>query len=135
MQPLVPELYVSDIATSLGFYVDILGFSICYQRLEQQFAYLALGDAELMIEQPNSRQWLLAALEHPYGRGINLQISVSDVSILHAKLASHKIAPLVALETRRYRRANDSIEVSQFVVADPDGYLLRFSETIKIVAS
>jgi catechol 2,3-dioxygenase-like lactoylglutathione lyase family enzyme len=135
MQPLVPELYVSDIATSLSFYVDILGFSISYQRLEEQFAYLALGDAELMIEQPNSRQWLLAPLEHPYGRGINLQISVSNVSTLHAKLACHKIAPLVALETRRYRRANDSIEVSQFVVADPDGYLLRFSETIKIVAS
>ncbi len=130
MQPLVAELYVSDISASLRFYTELLEFAIVYQRIEKHFAYLALGQAELMIEQPVDRQWLLAPLEPPCGRGINLQIAVPNVTSMHERLAAHRIVPFVPLETRWYRRAVDSIEVRQFVVADPDGYLLRFSETI-----
>ena len=35
---------------------------------------------------------------------------------------------VLAPETKTYQRRDDAITVRQFVVADPDGYLLRFSE-------
>lgn len=130
MQALVPELYVSDFVASLSFYVDVLGFEIAYQRPLEQFAFLRLGDAELMIEQPTGRRWLLAPLEHPFGRGVNLQLSVPDVDALHNQLNSHAVVILVPLETKRYERDADSICVRQFVVSDPDGYLLRFAQTL-----
>ena len=51
MNALVPELSVRDCAASLRFYRDILGFAVRYQRPEEGFAYLALGEAELMLDQ------------------------------------------------------------------------------------
>jgi catechol 2,3-dioxygenase-like lactoylglutathione lyase family enzyme len=47
---LVPELGVSNLTRSLGFYTRILGFSITYQRIEEGFAFLVLGDAQIMID-------------------------------------------------------------------------------------
>jgi catechol 2,3-dioxygenase-like lactoylglutathione lyase family enzyme len=48
---LVPELYVSTLARSLHFYVELLGFSVEYARPEERFASLALGGARLMLEE------------------------------------------------------------------------------------
>jgi len=50
----VPELYCMDIDASKYFYVDILGFSIKYQRLEEQFLFLTLDGVDLMLEGLNS---------------------------------------------------------------------------------
>jgi catechol 2,3-dioxygenase-like lactoylglutathione lyase family enzyme len=38
--PIVPELDVADLARSLSFYVDVLGFGVRIERPEEQFAYL-----------------------------------------------------------------------------------------------
>ena len=44
------------------------------------FAYLTLGTARLMLEQIGlGRTWEVAPLTPPLGRGINLQVSVSDL--------------------------------------------------------
>ena len=48
---LVPELAVSDFAISKQFYCEILGFNCIYERIEDGFAYLKLGKAEIMIDQ------------------------------------------------------------------------------------
>ena len=48
---LVPELTVLDIEKSLGFYTDLLGFEVMFSRPEARFAYLGLGDAQLMLDQ------------------------------------------------------------------------------------
>ncbi len=42
---LVPELAVSDWQKSRAFYCDLIGFHVVYERAEEGFAYLALGDA------------------------------------------------------------------------------------------
>lgn len=47
---LIPEFSVSDIAASLRFYRDILGWQIVYDRPEEEFAYLRMGGADLMID-------------------------------------------------------------------------------------
>jgi catechol 2,3-dioxygenase-like lactoylglutathione lyase family enzyme len=47
---LTPELIVSDIAVSLAFWCDRLGFAIAYQRPEQGFAYLERPEgAQIML--------------------------------------------------------------------------------------
>lgn len=127
---LVPELYVSDFDYSLEFYTAVLGFRVGYARPTEKFAYLEREDAALMIEQPIGRTWLAGPLEKPYGRGVNLQIGVTSADTLHRAVQAAGVVTLQSLEQRDYGRAADMVTVRQFVIADPDGYLLRFSETI-----
>ncbi|WP_075217071.1 bleomycin resistance protein [Mongoliimonas terrestris] len=125
---LTPELLVSDLAVSLAFYVDVLGFSICYGRPEEGFAYLEKEGAQLMLEaiDPDARQWTIASLERPFGRGMNLQIEVAAVEDLHAELERRGISLFLALEDKWYRVGPLLSGNRQLIVADPDGYLLRF---------
>ena len=41
--PVVPELDVADLARSVSFYVDVLGFRVRIERPEERFAYLTAG--------------------------------------------------------------------------------------------
>src|SRR4051794_37894857 len=82
---LMPEMEVSDFARSLRFYVAVIGFSVLYDRPERPFAYLTLGAAHIMIERGGT--WTTGALEQPFGRGINFQITVADVADIAARLA------------------------------------------------
>lgn len=127
---LVPEFEVSNTARSLDFYVRILGFSVLYERAEQGFSYLSMGTAQIML-QPKSR-WATGVLEQPYGRGINFEINVPDLQALLNRLDAAKWPLFQPPEERWYRRAVDSIGVRQFLVQDPDGYLLRFSQRLGI---
>jgi len=137
--PLVPELYVSDLSSSLAFYTGPLGFEIDYERPEQRFVSLRRGGAHLMLEQAPARaratrlellrgEWRTAELERPFGRGLNLEIQVGDVDAIHAALLSAGHACLLDPHERSYRAGDDLLRVYQLVVEDPDGYLLRFSE-------
>ena len=124
---LVPELIVSDLAASLAFYTGVLGFRVLYDRPEERFAYLERDGVELMLEQPlrRDRLWPAAALEHPYGRGVNFQIEVAAVDPLwEAVLAAGAVVHL-PLEERWYGRGDGELGNRQFAVLDPDGYMLR----------
>ncbi len=50
---LIPELSVNNIEESKRFYIDILGFKLEYERIEDKFAFLSLGDIQIMIEEVN----------------------------------------------------------------------------------
>jgi catechol 2,3-dioxygenase-like lactoylglutathione lyase family enzyme len=129
MRPrLVPELDVADLARALRFYVEVCGFRVDYERPEEGFAYLEREGAEIMLQAADGpgRRFRTATLEHPYGRGINLQIEVADAGGLHAAMVEAGVETLVGLERRRYRVRGEEVAAEQFVVADPDGYLLRF---------
>lgn len=124
---LVPELLVVDLGRSLAFWCDGCGFDIRYSRPEEGFAYIALGSAHLMLEQLGAgRNWITALLEKPYGRGINLQISVPDVAVLASALERAGCDFLMAPEEKWYRVGDEEAGVEQFLVTDPDGYLIRF---------
>ncbi len=127
---LVPELICSDIEKSLKFYTELLNFKILYSRPEENFAYLEHGGAQLMIEQPTERQFLAGELNYPYGRGINLQIKTDNVAVLYTKLQEAKANIYLALEEKEYYCKDCYLINRQFIVQDPDGYLLRFSENI-----
>jgi catechol 2,3-dioxygenase-like lactoylglutathione lyase family enzyme len=130
--PLVPELDVVDLEASMAFYVGVLEFAVRYSRPEEQFAYLEREGAELMLEAAvgPGRRFRTAPLEHPYGRGMNLQIACSDVTALYARVTSAAAEVIISLETRWYRAGDMELGNRQFVIADPDGYLLRFFEDL-----
>ena len=124
---LVPELICTDLHRSVLFYVDVLGFEVAYQRTEDKFAYLTLGDAHLMLEQAGTgRKFLIGALERPFGRGMNLQVRVPNVVSLYAGVTTDGAPIVLELEEKWYRIGDELAGNRQFVVEDPDGYLLRF---------
>jgi catechol 2,3-dioxygenase-like lactoylglutathione lyase family enzyme len=125
---LIPELDVSDLDEALAFYAGVLGCSVLYERPEERFAYLDLEGVHLMLEEAAGpgRRFRTAPLERPFGRGVNLQIQVADASAIHHAIVGAGYAPLVPMEERWYRAATVERGNLQFVVADPDGYLLRF---------
>ena len=51
---LVPELYVSNLGSSIAFYVEILGFRIEYERPEEKFAAISLRTPALVLEEVSS---------------------------------------------------------------------------------
>lgn len=125
---LVPELDVSDIEASLAFYTDICGFTVLFARPEERFAYLDLDGVRLMLEEATGpgRRFRTAPLERPYGRGVNFQIAVRDVDALSDRAQAAGCDVLIPMEERWYRAGAILSGNRQFVVADPDGYLLRF---------
>ncbi|WP_333994966.1 VOC family protein [Burkholderia orbicola] len=127
---LVPELICSDLAGSVRFYRDVLGFRIRFERPEDGFAYLELGGAQLMLEQQSSESWLTGAMEPPFGRGINLQIEVDAIGPIHDRIVAAGVALFADPRTSWYRQ--DDIEHGQIemLVQDPDGYLLRLVEIL-----
>ncbi|MGE0121024.1 MAG: bleomycin resistance protein [Dongiaceae bacterium] len=126
---LVPELFVSDIARSLAFYVGVIGCRVRYDRPANGFAYLDLGGAELMIEQETDF-WATASRAYPYGRGVNFQIEVEDVQPLLTRIAATDTALFRPVEEVWYRAGDVYSGSRQFLVQDPDGYLLRFCENL-----
>lgn len=128
---MVPELIVSDLDSSLDFWVSLLGFEIAYQRPEQRFAYLDLHGAQVMLEQLDADDhWLTGPLEKPFGRGINLQIDVAAVAPLLERLERHRWPLFRACEEVWYRADAVEVGLRQFLVQDPDGYLLRLAQKL-----
>lgn len=128
---LVPELLCSNLQTSLRFYLELVGFRILFDRPDENFSYLDLGGAQLMLEEAleasdSRRTWWTAKPEKPYGRGINLQIEVADVDAIFQRLALNNWSLYRPLEEKWYRMGTCEVGNRQFLVQDPDGYLLRF---------
>lgn len=83
---MVQELSVTNLARSLAFYTGLLGFSIRYRRDDPPFAYLEQQQVQLMLEQVHPAGWQGGALESPFGRGINLQMELTDIQQLLDRL-------------------------------------------------
>jgi catechol 2,3-dioxygenase-like lactoylglutathione lyase family enzyme len=126
--PLTPELDVEDLDVSLRVYIGAFGFRVLFERPDERFAYLELEGAHLMLEEAAGpgRRFRTAPLEKPYGRGVNLQIRVSDVGVLYDRATRAGVSPIIPLEERWYRQGSLERGNRQFVAPDPDGYLLRF---------
>jgi catechol 2,3-dioxygenase-like lactoylglutathione lyase family enzyme len=128
---LVPELLVTDLNRSLAFYVDGCGFRVRYARPEEGFAYLASGMAQIMLEQTTEDSWITGPLIPPLGRGINFQIEVEDIAALHDRLVALGTPLFRPLKTEWYRVGDVEHGQTQFLVQDPDGYLLRFMQHLE----
>ena len=130
---LVPEMLVRDLARSLVFYCDLLGFTEKFGRPEDGFVYIETGHAQIMLEaMPDdlSNVWVTGELAPPLGRGLNLQIEVADVRVIHDRLAMAGIDLFRPLRRSWYREGEHENGQDEFLVQDPDGYLLRFMQHI-----
>ncbi|MDX7986948.1 VOC family protein [Xenorhabdus sp. 12] len=128
---MVPELTVTDFVASLDFYQRILGFKILIRRENPDFVYLSLGEAQLMLEAFDPSGWNTGELTYPLGRGINLQIEVDDVVPILENLRVNQIALYRSLKDNYYNIGDEEACQREFLVQDPDGYLLRFSQYIE----
>lgn len=129
---LVPELLVADLSSSLRFWCGLCEFEVRYDRAEEGFVYIQRGSAHLMLEQIGfGRNWIAAPLERPLGRGVNFQVSVSELDTILSNLIGAAYPLFMEPETKWYRVGEgEEAGVRQFVVADPDGYLVRFQTSI-----
>src|SRR5580698_8158734 len=76
---MVPELHVRDLATSLGFWCDLLGFAVAYQRTAERFVYLERAEgAQVMLCQRNGR-FETGPMLAPLGQGAMFQVYVDTI--------------------------------------------------------
>ena len=128
---LVPELLVVDIEKSLGFWRDVCGFTVVFERPDEGFAYLDLDGAQIMLDEiGKTRDWVTGPLERPLGRGVNFQIRLPALEPILAVLARAGWPLFMDPEQKWYRTDDVETGVHQFLVQDPDGYLVRFSACI-----
>lgn len=127
---LVPELAVQSLERALAFYCGLCEFHQRFSRPEDGFAYLELGQAQIMLEEIVAETWRTGALDHPLGRGMNLQIEVNDLAELEARLETANWPLFRAVETVWYRDGDIEHGQRQLLVQDPDGYLLRFIQPL-----
>ena len=128
---LIPELSVSNLNESLKFYVNSIGFKIEYQRPENKFVFISYQGTQFMLQElEENEKWSIGELKHPYGNGVNFQIEVSNVEKIQdaLKTSGYKIA--FDIEENWYRQDNNLLGNKEFLIQDPDGYLLRFSEDL-----
>lgn len=124
---LIPELTVSDIVKTKEFYLEILQFKVEYERPEDLFIFISLEGNQLMLEQENG-SWNTGVLEYPYGRGINFEMRVSDVEGLYQRVLDFGLQPFREIRVSCYRSDDEEVIQKEFLIQDPDGYLLRFTD-------
>ena len=124
---LIPELTVSDIEKSKKFYIEILEFKLEYERVEDLFIFISKEGNQFMLEQENGA-WNTGELVFPYGRGVNFEMNIEDVESLYNRIIKLGIKPFRELKKNTYKCNGEDICQNEFLIQDPDGYLLRFTD-------
>ena len=123
---LIPELSVFDILQTKNFYEE-LGFKIEYERQEEKFVFMSFQDSQFMFEQIHDDGWNTGELTYPLGRGINFSIAVDDIENLYTLVKSKRLEIYKKL-TKSVYLVNGIEEIQmEFLIQDPNGYLLRFT--------
>jgi catechol 2,3-dioxygenase-like lactoylglutathione lyase family enzyme len=131
MPILIPEFKVSDFEKSLDFYTRLCEFKIHYDRPEEKFAMLERDGAMLMIELLEAQdRWAVGERKYPLGQGINFQFEVKNVDALRANFKNDDYGVFFEMEEKWYRMGDTEACSRQFLVQDPDGYLLRFFQDL-----
>ena len=126
----IPELSVSNLKNSLKFY-KTAGFKIEYERPENKFVFLSLGEIQFMLQEISDKdKWQIAPLTYPFGNGINFQLEVSNLDEIYNNFKNSNYKIIFDIEENWYRQDDKLLGNKEFLIQDPDGYLLRFSEDL-----
>ena len=127
---IIPELSVTNLENSLNFY-KTSGFKIEYDRPENKFAFISLGEIQFMLQEitPNDK-WSIAPLTYPFGNGINFQLEVDNLDEIYNNFKKSNYTITFDIEENWYRQNDKLLGNKEFLIQDPDGYLLRFSEDL-----
>ena len=123
-----PNLVVADLARSLAFYRDLLGFSVIatvpeqapfvFAMLHRDELDLFLNDIKAVREDPAYSQ-----MAQVVGKsGVSIYFDVKGVKALFETLKG-KVNVVAPLERKFYG-------VTEFNITDPDGYLITFAERL-----
>ncbi len=127
---IIPELSVTNLEKSLKFYI-MLGFKIEYERVEDRFVFISLGKIQFMLQEISENdKWEIEPLKYPFGNGINFQLEVENLEEIYNKLKTSNYKITFEMEENWYRKDNELLGNKEFLVQDPDGYLLRFSKDL-----
>lgn len=126
----IPELSVTNLENSLKFYKTI-GFKIEYDRPENKFVFISLGKIQFMLQEiSDNDKWNIMELTYPFGNGINFQLEVNNVNEIYKNLKENNYKITFEIEENWYRQGNRLLGNKEFLIQDPDGYLLRFFEDL-----
>ena len=123
---LIPELSVFYILQTKKFYKE-LGFKIEYERQKEKFIFMSFQDSQFMFEQIHDDGWNTGKLSYPLGRGINFSIAVEDVEELYKLVKTLNFEIYKELTRNKYQVNGTEETQIEFLIQDPNGYLLRFT--------
>ena len=84
-----------------------------------------------MLDQiDQGRTWATGPLEFPLGRGINFEVQVDNLDGTLQRIAEAGWPIFVEPEEKWYRAGDVEIGVRQFLIQDPDGYLVRLQQEL-----
>ena len=124
----MPELSVSDFERSVRFYTEVLSFEVLFSR--DRFVYLELEAVQFMLQAVSIDGWQTGALEPPFGRGVNFQIELDDIEPLYRQLQKVNHPLFRDVKDSWYETGGVLSGQREFLIQDPDGYLLRFCQAI-----
>lgn len=124
---LIPELSVSDLTKSTKFYTD-LGFKIMYERPNNKFCFIEYEGNQLMLEQNNDHWDTGAIMEYPYGRGINISMEVTNIELIRTRALNCGYKIFIDIMVNEYQVNDKCYQDREFLIQDPDGYVLRFND-------
>lgn len=126
----IPEFDVTNLNKTIEFY-KTCGFKIEYDRPESKFVFMSLGEIQFMFcELKDINKWETGKLEYPFGRGINFQLEVDNVDNIYINLKNAGYPIMIEMDENWYRQDDKLLGNKEFLVQDPDGYLLRFFEDL-----
>ena len=126
----IPELSVTNLSKSLDFY-KTAGFKIEYERPENKFSFISLGEIQFMLQEiTDNDKWEVAPLTYPFGNGINFQLEVENLEQIYNNFKNNNYKIAYEIEENWYRQNDKILGNKEFLIQDPDGYLLRFSEDL-----
>lgn len=138
--PLSVGFTVADMQAAMGFYRDVLGFTVkeCWpNEQEALWCSLVLNGNTVMLgtamegdaacghggEVSADMEWHKAANDvwksNPHGAGVLIYIEVDDVDAYHAEVKGRGAEP-------RYEPKTQFYGIRDFGIEDPDGYRLIF---------
>lgn len=127
---IIPELSVTNLENSLNFY-KTAGFKIEYDRPENKFAFISLGNIQFMLQElSDNNKWNIGELKYPFGNGINFQLEIENVDKIYNNLKNNNYTITFDLEKNWYRQDDKMLGNKEFLIQDPDGYLLRFMQDL-----
>ena len=111
---LIPELSVINIEESLRFY-QTLGFNVLYKR--EKFYFLELYQNQIMIEEVNNN-WNTAPLEYPFGRGINISMTVKNIEKYYEYIKTKNIKIFLELKKTPYKVGDTTYYDTEFLIQE-----------------
>ena len=126
----IPELSVTSLENSLKFY-KTAGFEVKYNRPENKFTFISLNNIQFMLQElSDNDKWNVGELKYPFGNGINFQLEVKNVDEIYNNFKNNNYAIAFDIEENWYRQNDKILGNKEFLIQDPDGYLLRFMQDL-----